>query len=315
MAHSFPFDPTYGYDLDGLLKVAPPPIPEDFASFWLARYERALSLDPRPEASPSGIEHPCFRVLDLHFTSTDDFPIGGWLLVPRGVEPTRAFVMGHGYGGIDGPDFELPFDDAVYAFPCFRGLSRSRRAPISAEPRWHVLHDIDKPGRYILGGCAEDLWLSVSAVLQRFPSLEGHLGYMGISLGGGVGALAMPWDARIRRVHLNVPSFGHHPLRLRLPTTGSGSSVQQFQQRHGNVMETLAYYDAASAAAFMDRPVHVAAALFDPVVAPPGQFAVYNALKNGKRLFVLEAGHYDYPDKASQQARLMADLEEFFRPL
>ena len=54
-----------------------------------------------------------------------------------------------------------------------------------------------------------------------------RLDYMGISFGGGIGALALPWDERFHRAHLNVPSFGHHPLRLTLPepdTTGSGSN-------------------------------------------------------------------------------------------
>jgi len=91
--------------------------------------------------------------------------------------------------------------------------------------------------------------------------------------------------------------------------------VQIYQKRHGNVMETLRYYDAAIAASFMTRPVHVAAALLDPVVAPPGQFAVYNALAGDRRLFVLDAGHLEYPGQQRQQRHLVQDLQEFFQPL
>jgi cephalosporin-C deacetylase len=69
------------------------------------------------------------------------------------------------------------------------------------------------------------------------------------------------------------------------------------------------------AARFTSIPVHVAAALFDPAVAPPGQFAVYNALPGEKQLFVLDAGHFDYPGKAGQEQLLRAELERFFAPL
>jgi len=195
--------------LERLLEVRPPPPAEDFAPFWRSRLERASSIDPQPRLSRSDTSGRGFRVFDLTYDSTDSFEIHGWLLQPESSAPTRGFVMGHGYGGIEGPDFDLPFDDAVYVFPCFRGLSRSRRPPISDNPVWHVLHDIDKPERYILGGCVEDLWLAVSSLLLLYPALHGHVGYMGISFGGGIGAMAMPWDPRIGRVHLNVPSFGY----------------------------------------------------------------------------------------------------------
>ncbi|MFZ0790482.1 MAG: hypothetical protein WAM94_12775 [Chromatiaceae bacterium] len=93
---------------------------------------------------------------------------------------------------------------------------------------------------------------------------------MGISFGSGIGALALPWEPRVARGHLNLPTFGHQPLRLRLPTVGSGAAVQAFARRNLHVAETLAYYDAAVAARLIRQPVHVAAALFDPAVAPPG---------------------------------------------
>jgi len=105
-----------------------------------------------------------------------------------------------------------------------------------------------------------------------------RLDYLGISFGGGIGALALPWDERFHRAHLNVPSFGHHPLRLALPGVGSGEAVRRYQQRTGRALATLRSFDAAAAARYLRIPVHVAAARFDPAVPPPGQFAIYNAL-------------------------------------
>lgn len=312
LLHDFAFDPSYGYDLEDLLAVQAPPEPPGFSELWSERYEKALGIDPAPELTPSVFQRPGLRVWDLIYRSTDGFPIRGWLLVPERDPIRRGFVVGHGYGGIERPDFELPCDDAVYLVPCFRGLSLSSRPPISNDPYWHVLHDIHLRDRYILAGCVEDLWIGVSALLQLNGQLAGNIAYMGISFSGGVGALALPWESRICRAHLNVPTFGHHPLRLRLPTTGSGASVQAFARRNVHVAETLAYYDAAVAARHIRQPMHVAAALFDPVVAPPGQFAIYNALSGPKELFVLRAGHFEHPESAAENRRLLSELRGFF---
>jgi cephalosporin-C deacetylase len=309
------FDPTYGYSLEQLLQIPPPPQPEDFAAFWQNRYQRVLKLDPQLRRTLSDKTHPDFECYDICYNSTDGFQIGGWLLAPKQGQVTRAVVVGHGYGGREEPDFHLPIPGAAFLFPCFRGLSRSRRWPVSDNPSYHVLHDINKRDRYILGGCVEDLWLAVSALLALFPNTAGHLAYLGISFGGGIGALALPWDKRIQRAHLNVPSFGHHPLRLQLPTWGSAAAVQNYQREHGNILAILRYYDAAIAAQSIRVPVHVAAALSDPVVAPPGQFSIYNALPGEKKLFVLEKGHSDYPGQVEQEKALLLELQTFFSEL
>lgn len=313
--HNYPFDPSYGYNLDALLQIEAPEAPDDFAAFWQQRYQAMLTLDPNPQLSPTTQGYPDYQVMDLSFTSTNNITIGGWVLVPRNDCVRRGFVVGHGYGGREAPDHDLPVEDAVLMFPCIRGISRSRHPPISDNPAFHVLHDINCRDRYILGGCVEDLWLSVTALLQLFPEVTGHVGYMGISLGGGLGSMAIPWDDRIQRGHLNVPTFGHYPLRLQMATCGSGEAIRQYEWRVGHVMETLKYYDAACAARHINIPMHVAAALFDPCVAPPGQFAIYNAIPTEKHLFVLDGGHFDYPAMAHQHHLLKQDLSEFFNTL
>ncbi|MEM9017739.1 MAG: acetylxylan esterase, partial [Verrucomicrobiota bacterium] len=228
----------------------------------------------------------------------------------------RGFVVGHGYGGRDGPDLHLPFPDAALLFPCARGLGRSEDPRYSSNANWHVLHNIQDPERYIFRGCAEDLWLGFSAMLELFPELEGHLGYLGISFGGGIGALSLAWEDRVARAHFNVPSFGHQLLRLRLPSLGSAASLQAFAKRNPGVAEkTLPYFDAAIAARHIKIPVHSALALADPMVTPPGQFAIRNGLSGPSPLFVLPAGHMEYPEEGETENQLLAEIEEFFREL
>ncbi len=312
-AHHYDFDPSYGYNIAQLLQVTPPHEPHDFIDFWQTRYQKTLAQDPLAQISDTGRSQSHWRIFSLRYTSTDQFPISGWLLIPQSGVINRGFIIGHGYGGRESPDFHLPFDDAVLMFPCFRGLSLSQRAPISNNPYWHVRHDIDKLNRYILGGCVEDVWMATSAMLQLFPQLHHKLGYLGISFSGGIGALAMACENRIARCHFNVPSFGHHPLRMQLATLGSADSLQQaFHHEKMDFMQTLSYYDAAIAAKHIKMPTHCACAVFDPIVAPPGQFAIYNALPNKKQLFVLEAGHADYPSKSKQENDLLTELKNFF---
>jgi len=312
--HPYPFDPTYGHALEALRALDPPDAPPGFDDFWRARFAGAQAVDPRPRLSESALSHPKWRVEDIVYTSTDSFEIGGWLLRPRDRPVRRGLVVGHGYGGREGPDFDIPVEETAVLFPCFRGLSRSRRPPISDDPAWHVLHDIDDPQRYILGGCVQDLWLAVSVLLQLHPDLDGRIGYAGVSFGGGIGALAIPFDRRIDRGHLVVPTFANMPLWLTLPTVGSGNSVQNFGKARREVIETLKLFDAAIAATRIQVPMLLAVARFDPFVAPPCQFTVVNALPPSKlhRLVILDAGHFDYPGRESQHALLAEEFRRFF---
>ena len=75
---------------------------------------------------------------------------------------------------------------------------------------------------------------------------------------------------------------------------------------------TLRWFDAASAARHIEIPMHFACALADPAVAPPGQFSIHNAKPGEKELYVLEAGHMDYPNQAQEETELLQELETFF---
>ncbi len=314
--NDYNFDPTYGYTLAKLLAITTLKDPKDFDSFWKSRYQKALSLTPKPQIKLIHKDKFGWRVFMLCYLSTNNITIKAWLLVPTSGLIKRGFVIGHGYGGRDEPDYHLPFKDAALLFPCFRGLALSAQVPFSSEPYWHVLHNIHQKDTYVLGGCVEDLWLSVSVMLMLFPQTVGHLGYLGISFGGGIGALALASESRISKAHFNVPTFGHQPLRIRLPSNGSAHSVQKFYCQHKkNTLKVLRYFDAAIAAKRISQPIHCALATFDPCVAPPGQFAIYNALPCEKHLFLLDAGHHSYPNQAQQESELLAELDAFFTTL
>lgn len=309
-------DPFGDYPLDDLLKVTTPPSPKGFDDFWQGAYKNALSKNPSPILRNTGKVHHQWKIYDLSFISTHSITIKGWLLVPVHGKVSKAFVVGHGYAGREGPDFHLSFENAAIYFPCCRGISRSAVASISQDPYWHVIHNIDKKEDYIMRGCVEDIWLSVSVLEKLFPQLSGRIALLGISFCGGIGMLALAQDKRIKKAHFNLPTFGNHLLRLRIPTYGSGKSIQDFYQKLPYILiRTLRYYDAAYAATRVTVPVHFALAIRDSVVTPPGQFAIYNQVKSEKYLYLLDAGHERYANQDQQFKQLNTELVKFFSEL
>ncbi|WP_239650052.1 acetylxylan esterase [Methylocucumis oryzae] len=160
---AFGFNPSYGYSLEQLLVLQPPSEPKDFVEFWQQRYQAALSQVTHPEIICLEQAHPDWQVYKLSYTSTQQFRIQGWLLLPKRNAIKRGLIIGHGYGGREQPDFDLPFTDAALMFPCFRGLSLSAVPGVSSDPYWHVRHNLDKRDDYIIGGCVDDVWLATTA--------------------------------------------------------------------------------------------------------------------------------------------------------
>jgi cephalosporin-C deacetylase len=311
LQHSYPYDPTYGYTLDALLRVEAPAEPDGFAAFWGGLYTRTIAISPNVTRREIAGETD-IQTYEIEFDSFDGFRVGGWLTLPREGPIERAMVVGHGYGGRDKPDSGPLYRRTAAIFPCARGFNRSARPSLPNEWPGHVLYGIESKETYILGACAADLWAAASALLSLLPQFAGTMDFAGESFGGGIGAMALPWDNRFRRAYLHVPSFGNQALRLTLPCVGSGEIVRQYATDHSQVSQVLAYFDAATAARRIVMPTMVAAALFDPAVPPPGQFAVYNALAGEKKLFVRQAGHFSFPGEVSEGASLLRAVCRWF---
>ena len=264
----------------------------------------------------SGQRMEGYKIEVVRFMSLGGWELGGWLAVPADRPVTRGIVIGHGYAGRRGAEVEWTVPGAALFFPCVRGLALSRREGVSQVPQRHVLVGIESAGTSILRGCVADVWSAASALIECVPEAAARLDFAGASMAGGLGVMAMAFDERFSSGHIEIATFGHQRLRLRLPCIGSGHALTLYSREHPEVFETLSYLDPAVAAQFLKRPVQHACALFDPAVPPPGQFAVYNAHAGPKRLHKLTAGHWDYPEYADERERLNREIERFFaKPL
>lgn len=310
LKHDLPFDPTCGYDREALLKVGAPEAPEDFEAFWRDTYEqtRAVPTNPSFRAIDGNAQYDAFEV---EYDGLGGFRVGGWLVQPKDGVVERGVVMGHGYGGREMPEMAAGMRRTAIIQPCGRGFHRSAGGGYPGSGALHVLHGIESRETYSHRFCVADFWSAATVLLDRFPSIEGRLNYVGGSFGGGLGAMVLPWDDRFARAQLRVPSFGNHPLRVTLPSTGTGEAVRLMHQRRPEVLDVLKYFDAAIHARLIRQPTLVGCALFDPAVPPPGQFAVYNAIAAEKRLFILTAGHFNYPEEAAEGAELMCQRDQW----
>ncbi len=306
--HAFPFDPTHGHGLEDLLAVAPPDYePPDFDAFWRGLRGAVegvrLDLEVREEACPE----EGFRLLRLRYAIGEGFHASAWLTVPADTSRVRRGVIAtHGYDGRFAvePRFYRPGMIVVLPVAPGFGISADPRLPRNDALR-HVLVGIESPHTYVLGRCAGAIWRSIDAAQAWLGRPIEHWHYFGWSFGGGMGALALPWEPRVRSAELGQPTFGHHPLRLEQPSTGSASAVRQRWLQDPQILQTLSYFDSALSVQRLHIPTVFACALFDPAVTPPGQFAVANAHPGPKRISCFLTGHYEFPHPAAGEEGAM----------
>lgn len=281
------------YSLSTLLTPLDPPVePSDFDDFWRASFEEFGTGSAAWEVVQEHPETPTHRVAEIRFRSSAGEAAIAFVMLPHAADVTRrGLVVGHGYGGRTGPDIERVASDAAAIFPVAPGTHIGTSSRFPASPDEHVLAGIEHRDTYSHRFSAADIWRAATVLLEMAPSAAGALDFSGGSFGGGIGALALPWDGRFRRAALDVPSFGNHDVRLSRRCTGSGEAVRLHLREHPEVRPVLDYFDAAIAARRLQLPVHVSAAVLDPAVDPRGQFAVYHAVSGPKRLGVRAAGH------------------------
>lgn len=293
------FDGSYGRTEADLRAVRPVPAPPGFADRWRRWRREAAAVDAAPVVLSTS-EEQGRRVSVVEHAGVDGVRLRAWVVEPLDGPPRAGVVHGHGYGGRDAVDLARVPDDVAAIYPVARGLGVLNPGVGAPEPTSeHVLAGIDDPERYVLGLCARDLWLAADVLVSVVGALP--LYYVGESFGGGIGALALPWDDRFVGATLIVPSFGQYDERLAVPCLGSGETVRQHVQHRPGAREVLRWFDSSTSIGFATVPVRVEAALWDQYVPPQGQFAVAAGARD-LDLAVLPAGHAEYPGSADVTA-------------
>ncbi|MBL8993611.1 MAG: acetylxylan esterase, partial [Spirochaetia bacterium] len=222
------------YKLEELLGIGLPGVePDDYEIFWRESHVASVRTPLRDERLevPGTSENHLFE--KIFFNTAGGFRIGAWLAIPKKSAPRAVVVHSHGYGELKDPSPD--FSDAVQCWVSAPGIALSARDDLPADPARHVLHGIASRETYLLRFCAAALWSAATYLSRRFPSFGDHLYYHGVSFSAGVGAMMLPWEPRFKKAVLELPTFGHHPLRFLAPSTGSAAAVQQYREDHREV--------------------------------------------------------------------------------
>lgn len=287
--HDFPFDPSNGHTAEQLLALRGPEEPEGFRSFWEETYTLAMGMKPtyfieRELWSPVPGER-IYRIRVKNWDNTEFM-----MTIARPEKSLGGLVIGQGYENSAGPS--LSQYGLTTAFACVRGLGLSQCKDIPWNIGKHVVHGIQSKETYILRGVVTDQWMAASVLLDMFPDTADNLNYQGSSMGGGMGALLLPWDRRFKAAWLDVPTFGAE-IRFDYQSVGSGEACRLYLREHPEARQVLAWFDASAAAKYIRIPVCVTPAKFDPCVAPVGQFSVANAIpEQYKTLIIRDTGHF-----------------------
>ena len=297
--HDFTFDPANGMTCDELLAVCPSAEPEGFREFWQNNY-RLVSEAPLKYVLESEIWSPVptEKIYRIRVTNYDGVEFVMWLNRPE--HSAGGLVIGQGYGNKTEPPASE--NGLTVCFAAVRGLGPSQCKEIPWQPAQHVLHGIGSRETYILRGVIADQWMAVRVLLDMFPDCAANLNYKGASMGGGMGALLLPWEKRFKAAFLSVPTFGS-AIRFKYQSTGSGEACRKYIIDHPESGEVLKYFDASVAARYIEIPICCTPALFAPCVAPAGQFSVANAIpEKYKTLIIRETGHFSPSEKDNEAA-------------
>lgn len=310
--HQHSFDPTHGYSYEQLKQIGNPPSFPEFTTFWENTYIENLKLPLNIKIEETGKVYESCKVAKIFYKSWGDYTTGAWVLTPLQQEIKGGLVIGHGYGGRENHQVALIPKNTAIILPVARGFHISASPGYPNQSSQHVIHHIEDKNEYSLRGCVAEIWSAFSCLEELFPQIS-TFGYAGASFGGGLGALMAPFEKRLSRVHLSVPTFGNHPLRIQIPSTGSGESVRKYLlERPEIIQNVLPFFDAATAASLIKIPSLITPALFDPAVPPPGQFSVANAIPSEKEVWVFQTGHFDTEISIQENRLLNSKLKNFF---
>lgn len=282
---------TISYTKEELLKIKGDKPVDGFQDFWKAQYASARAWNGKYHVEDElWSPVPGCRIYKVRFTSIDGFSIGMW--ISRPVESIGGSLVAHGYGNVSMPPVTAHTDRTI-VHPCVRGLGLSQCKEIPWRLDAHAGYGFDEPNRYVLVGGVRDLWIALTIMIDMFPDTADNVVCRGGSLGGGMGALAIPWDERIHYGDLNVPTLGgrivlDYPVAPHTP--GNTRKEKALASEAG--MRIIDLCNASAAAQFIRVPTLITPALSDHSVPPPGQFAVANSIPEEYRILrIREVGH------------------------
>ncbi|MFF2496434.1 acetylxylan esterase [Agromyces sp. NPDC058064] len=275
--------------------------PEDFDRFWAETLAeaRGFDLDVRSER----LETPLttIEVFDISFTGAGGQRVRAWLRIPAGASaPLPAVVQFHGYGRGRGDAVE----NLLWASAGYAHLELDTRGQAWSGSRGTTPDDVGSgpqvPGFLTRGIEGRESYyyrrlivdaVRLTEVARELPQVDAaRVAVFGISQGGGLALAVAGLVPSLSAVVARVPFLCDFPRATVItdarPYREIADYLSWYRDRREQVLDTLAYFDGVNFAARAVAPVHITAALMDPVCPPSTVFAAYNRYAGPKEITV-----------------------------
>lgn len=290
----------------------PPPAgtaPPDLGSFWTTTAEALARIPPDVRCVARPDPASAVRAYDLSFVSWDHRRIRGYAILWDDTTPRPLIVHAHGYRSQVEPRFEWARAGCHVVGFDIRGFGRSTDAvPAPARGGW-LLTGLREPESSVLRGAVCDYVRATQVgTLLGVPVLRRVT--HGVSLAGGLAAMAEAVSPRADLLVLGVPTFGWVEGRRLLVERGSGAEVAEFLDTHPQYPEedlqaVLSYFDTSLLAPAIRCPTLIGIGRVDRVVPYASVRAIADALRAPVEVMTFPVSHDPGPE--------MAEWERFDR--
>ena len=273
-----------GFDVEKIVPGAPEP--EDFLAFWQEQLRKADETCPlevtMTEEPYSSDKVKCYKVA----INAPGGRVFCYLSIPQKTkEPQPAWVMvpgagpGHFCGSTSETCVRLIINVHDYDPGPTQESMKERYKELTANGGYMYIGGPDREKNYyhraIIGAVRAVRWLA------QLPEVDPkHIGYKGISQGGGFGLiLGGLLDGTFQGIYCHIPALCDH-LGYKL---GRASGWPQFIsnskfKRHPDCQTFLPYYDAVNFARHIHCPVRFTVGLIDGTCCPSSVYAAFNAI-------------------------------------
>jgi cephalosporin-C deacetylase len=276
-------------------------LPADFDAFWADTLHAARERGRAPVAVPVESALRALRVWDVTFSGFDGQPVRAWLRMPAAGAVSDTVVVEYaGYGGGRGrPEEGLFWASAGFAHLQMdtRGQGASWSIGATADDAatgpsvpGFMTRGIQSPETFYYRRLITDAVLAVDAV-RALPEVEQtRVAVTGFSQGGGLTLAAAALADDLLAAFAFVPFLTDFPRALRItdndPYREIGRYLATRRDEQAQVERTLAYVDGVNFARRARTPLHLSAALMDPVCPPSTVYGAFHEIP-GERSITL----------------------------
>jgi cephalosporin-C deacetylase-like acetyl esterase len=292
--------------------------PADFDQFWQKTKDELARVKPNFKIVPMPKLNTEYRdVFQIEMQSLDNYPIKGWLTLPKNRGNRKLSVL----LGLPGYQVDLsPItgrdDDLAIITLNTRGQGTSR-GPINTRRDEFIFYHIDNKEKYVMRGVIMDCIRCVDFIYTQPNMRHDNILASGGSMGGYLALALAGLDHRVNLCSAqnpilcdirNLVSSVDWPMNSIKKFVGTQPGLTM-----DKVLANLDYFDGKNFAQGITCPTLMGIGLLDPFAPPNNEYATYNDIKTSKRIMVFKNLAHEISQKyKDMEGRWMRDTFALF---